>query len=147
MTELVGERRSERQEPVAPAGYRNGHSKPRRLSMTAGTTEVSRLRVRDPEQRLESRLMSLFVRRTEEVGALLPQLYLEACSGMAHRSRLRRSSGCGRSGSWSMRGEEPTAGSSRCSTSTIFAGQRQLFLQVIAKVIGSSILAPYYISV
>ena len=77
VTELLGRRKSERRDPVdAPAGYRNGHGKTRRLSMMAGTIEVSRPRVRDLEQRFESRLLPLFVRRTEQVGELLPQLYL-----------------------------------------------------------------------
>jgi len=77
VTELLGRRKSERRDPVdASAGYRNGHGKTRRLSMMAGTIEVSRPRVRDLEQRFESRLLPLFVRRTEQVGELLPQLYL-----------------------------------------------------------------------
>ena len=54
VTELLGRRKSERRDPVdASAGYRNGHGKPRRLSMMAGTIEVSRPRVRDLEQRFE----------------------------------------------------------------------------------------------
>jgi putative transposase len=44
--------------------------------MMAGTIEVRRPWVRDLEQRFESRLLPLFVRRTEQVGELLPQLYL-----------------------------------------------------------------------
>jgi transposase-like protein len=60
----------------APEGYRNGHGKPRRLSMMAGTIDLKRPRVRGLEQRFESRILPLFVRRTEQVGELLPQLYL-----------------------------------------------------------------------
>ena len=44
--------------------------------MMAGTIEVKRPRVRRLEQRFESRLLPLFVRRTEAVSELLPQLYL-----------------------------------------------------------------------
>jgi putative transposase len=44
--------------------------------MMAGTIEVKRPRVRGLEQRFESRLLPLFVRRTEAVSELLPQLYL-----------------------------------------------------------------------
>ena len=44
--------------------------------MMAGTIEVRRPWVRDLEQRFESRLLPLSVRRTEQVGELLPQLYL-----------------------------------------------------------------------
>ena len=77
VTELLGRGKSERRAVVdAPVGYRNGHGKTRRLSMMAGTIEVKRPRVRGLEQRFESRLLPLFVRRTEQVAELLPQLYL-----------------------------------------------------------------------
>jgi len=76
-TDLLGRGKSVRRALVhAPAGYRNGHGKTRRLSMMAGTIEVKRPRVRGLEQRFESRLLPLFVRRTEQVAELLPQLYL-----------------------------------------------------------------------
>jgi putative transposase len=77
VTELLGRRKSQRRAAVdAPAGYRNGRGKKRRLSMMAGTMEVRRPRVRGLEQRFESRILPLFVRRTREVAELLPQLYL-----------------------------------------------------------------------
>jgi putative transposase len=77
VTELLGRQKSERRPAVEAAeGYRNGHGKPRRLSMTAGTITVRRPRVRGLEARFESRVVPLFKRRTEEVGELLPQLYL-----------------------------------------------------------------------
>jgi putative transposase len=77
VTELLGRGKSERRAVVdGPAGYRNGHGKTRRLSMMAGTIELKRPRVRGLEQRFESRLLPLFVRRTEAVSKLLPQLYL-----------------------------------------------------------------------
>lgn len=77
ITELLGRRKSERRAAVDGAvGYRNGYGKPRRISMMAGTIVVNRPRVRDLEERFESRILPLFKRRTEEVGALLPQLYL-----------------------------------------------------------------------
>lgn len=77
VTEVLGRRKSERREVVdAPVGYRNGHGKERRISMMAGTMEVKRPRVRGLEERFESRILPLFVRRTKEVGELLPQLYL-----------------------------------------------------------------------
>lgn len=60
----------------APVGYRNGHGKPRRLSLMSGTITVRRPRVRGLEGRFESRVLPLFKRRTQEVGALLPELYL-----------------------------------------------------------------------
>jgi transposase-like protein len=77
ITELLGRRKSERRAAVDGAvGYRNGYGKPRRISMMAGTIVVRRPRVRDLEERFESRILPLFKRRTEEVGELLPQLYL-----------------------------------------------------------------------
>lgn len=77
VTALVGRRKSERRQSVdAPAVYRNGHSKARKLAMMGGTIEVHRPRVRGLEERFESRILPLFRRRTQEVGELLPQLYL-----------------------------------------------------------------------
>lgn len=77
VTELLGRVKSARRAAVdeAPA-YRNGHGKPRKLSMTCGTIEVKRPRVRGLEERFESKLLPLFKRRTKEVGEMLPQLYL-----------------------------------------------------------------------
>jgi len=77
VVELLRRRKSERRAAIdAPAGYRNGHGRRRRLSMMAGTIELRRPRVRGLEQRFESRILPLFVRRTEQVAELLPQLYL-----------------------------------------------------------------------
>jgi putative transposase len=78
VTALVGRVKSERR-PIIEEGapvYRNGHGKPRRLSMTCGTVEVRRPRVRGLEKRFESNVLPLFKRRTEQVGDLLPRLYL-----------------------------------------------------------------------
>lgn len=83
VTELIGRRRYERRDEVdAAVVYRNGHGKPRRLSMSCGTITVQRPRVRGLEERFESRILPLFKRRTEQVGELLPQLYLH---GLAQR--------------------------------------------------------------
>jgi transposase-like protein len=74
---LLGRGRYERRETVDPvAGYRNGFGKPRRLSLSSGTIVVRRPRVRGLTERFESRLLPAFKRRTEEVGRLLPELYL-----------------------------------------------------------------------
>ena len=75
--ELLGRTRYTRRGAVdAPAGYRNGFGKPRRLSMSNGTITLRRPRVRGLEERFESRLLPAFKRRTAEVGRLLPELYL-----------------------------------------------------------------------
>jgi transposase-like protein len=80
--ELLGRARYERRSALdAPRGYRNGYGKPRRLSLSNGTIMLRRPRVRGLEQRFESRLLPAFKRRTEEVGRLLPELYLH---GLAH---------------------------------------------------------------
>lgn len=77
VTELLGRPKSARRAPVdAPRGARNGHGKARKLALMNGTITVQRPRVRDLEERFVSRLLPLFQRRTPEVSALLPELYL-----------------------------------------------------------------------
>ena len=77
VTELLGREKSECRSTVDSAeGYRNGYGKPRRLAMSSGTITLRRPRVRGVEERFESRVLPLFARRTKELGALLPQLYL-----------------------------------------------------------------------
>lgn len=78
LTELLGRGKSERRATVvdAPPGLRNGHGKPRALSTPVGTVTVRRPRARNLETRFVSRILPLFTRRTVEVGALLPELYL-----------------------------------------------------------------------
>lgn len=74
---LLGRGRYERRTAVdAVPGYRNGHGPPRRLALMSGTVTLRRPRVRGLEARFESRVLPLFKRRTREVGALLPELYL-----------------------------------------------------------------------
>jgi putative transposase len=77
VTELLTRSKHERRAAVdAPRGYRNGYGKPRRLTLSCGTIEVRRPRVRDLDERFESRLLPLFAKRTKQVGELLPELYL-----------------------------------------------------------------------
>jgi putative transposase len=74
---LLARARYERRVGVdAPVGYRNGFGKSRRLSLSNGTITLRRPRVRGLNERFESRLLPAFKRRTEEVGRLLPELYL-----------------------------------------------------------------------
>ncbi|HEY7820537.1 MAG TPA: IS256 family transposase [Vicinamibacteria bacterium] len=81
VTELLGRGHYERGAVVdATAGWRNGYGKARKVSMMAGTITVRRPRVRGLEERFESRLLPLLVRRTKEVGELLPELYLHGLS-------------------------------------------------------------------
>jgi transposase-like protein len=77
VTELLGRSKSERRQPVdAPSGYRNGHGKPRNLSLSCGTVTVRRPRVRELDERFESKILPFFARHTKQVGELLPELYL-----------------------------------------------------------------------
>ncbi|MFQ5861428.1 MAG: IS256 family transposase [Dehalococcoidia bacterium] len=77
LTEFLGRARSARRFLVeSRPGYRNGHGKPRRLTLGAGTVEVRRPRVRSTEERFQSRVLPLFVRQSTKVRDLLPQLYL-----------------------------------------------------------------------
>jgi transposase-like protein len=77
VTTWLGRPKSARRAAVdAPAGYRNGYGKPRKLALTCGTITVRRPRVRKLAERFVSRVLPLFQRRSKEVGELLPRLYL-----------------------------------------------------------------------
>ena len=77
---LLGRGKSARRTAASRVGYRNGYGKPRQLALTSGTITVQRPRVRDLDERFVSRVLPLFQRRTREVGALLPELYLHGLS-------------------------------------------------------------------
>lgn len=84
VTELLGRQKSERRADQGridfPQGNRNGHGKARKLGMMNGTVTVRRPRVRDLEERFESRILPLFKRQSKEVRSLLPELYLHGLS-------------------------------------------------------------------
>ena len=65
VTEFLGRAKHQRR-GVVMQGYRNGYGKPRRLTMRLGIVTVRRPRVRDLDERFESRLLPLFTRRTGE---------------------------------------------------------------------------------
>ena len=93
VTEFLGRTRPvRRSESDNDAGYRNGYAPSRRLTLSSGTIRVRRPRVRDTEERFESRLLPLFVHRTREVADLIPELYLHGLSegdfGLALRGLL-----------------------------------------------------------
>lgn len=91
VTEFLGRGKSQRQAEVAPVrlGYRNGYGKPKRVALTAGTITVRRPRMRNLAERFESRVLPLFKRRTAELGAMLPQLYLHGLSSGDFELALR----------------------------------------------------------
>jgi putative transposase len=77
VTEFLGRAKSQRRSGMdAAPGYRNGHGKPRRLTLSMGTITVRRPRVRDLEERFESQVLPLFAKRSREVDGLIPELYL-----------------------------------------------------------------------
>jgi putative transposase len=77
LTAVLGREKSERRAGIDPApGYRNGHGKPRKLTLGCGTIEVRRPRARDLEDRFESRVLPLFMTRGREIDKLLPELYM-----------------------------------------------------------------------
>ena len=83
VTEFLGGRRKSQRKSSAegdPKGYRNGYGRPRNLTLASGTVEVRRPRVRDVEERFESRVLPLFERRTKESAELVVQLYLHGLS-------------------------------------------------------------------
>ena len=74
---FLGRKKSERLTMVDGApGYWNGHGKPKKFSVMNGTITVRRPRVRETEERFESKIIPFFKRRSKEVGQLLPELYL-----------------------------------------------------------------------
>lgn len=81
VTEFLGRIKSERRRAVDDGGgYRNGYGERRKLTLSSGTIELRRPRVRGLEQRFESRILPLFKRRSNEVSELLPELYLHGLS-------------------------------------------------------------------
>jgi putative transposase len=76
VVELLGRGKSERKQLDAVPGYRNGYGKPRKLTTKCGTITLRRPRQRGLEERFESRVLPLFVKRTNEVAGTLPELYL-----------------------------------------------------------------------
>ena len=82
VTEFLGRGKSERIRKVvdSESGYRNGHGKPKRFAMLAGTIVVRRPRVRHTDERFESMVLPLFRRRSRELGEMLPELYLHGLS-------------------------------------------------------------------
>lgn len=74
---FLGRKKSERVKLIdGTHGYRNGYGKPKRFALMNGTITVQRPRVRGTEEHFESKIMPYFMRRSKEVGQLLPELYL-----------------------------------------------------------------------
>tara|TARA_Y100000031_G_scaffold129985_1_gene149404 strand:- start:52 stop:1296 length:1245 start_codon:yes stop_codon:yes gene_type:complete len=81
VTEFLGRAKSARRSALdGVPGYRNGYGKPRRLTLSSGTIQVRRPRVRNADDRFESRVLPLFARRSKKVADLIPELYLHGLS-------------------------------------------------------------------
>jgi putative transposase len=78
--ELLGRQRYERRVAEEPAVYRNGHGRVRSLSTRCGVVQVRRPRARGLDEPFESRVLPLFMKRTQDINACLPQLYLHGLS-------------------------------------------------------------------
>jgi putative transposase len=81
-----GERKSNRSEQ---AGYRNGYGKRRRFTMSLGTIEIRRPRVRNLDERFVSKVLPMFRRQSQEVRGLLPELYLHGLASGDFELALR----------------------------------------------------------
>jgi transposase-like protein len=90
VTEWLGREKSERKgNPTEQPGYRNGYGKQRRFTLSMGTIEIRRPRVRNLDERFESRVLPLFKRQTQEVRELIPELYLHGLASGDFELALR----------------------------------------------------------
>src|SRR5207237_8092203 len=82
VTEWLGREKSERRgNAKEQPGYRNGYGKRRRFTLSLGTIEIRRPRVRNLDERCESRVVPLFKRQTKKVQDLNQRLYIPGMAG------------------------------------------------------------------
>lgn len=90
VTEWLGREKSERKgNALEQPGYRNGHGKRRRFTLSAGTIEIRRPRVRDLGERFISKVLPFFKRQTKQVRDLIPELYLHGLASGDFEMALR----------------------------------------------------------
>lgn len=90
VTEWLGREKSERKQNVLEQpGYRNGYGRTRRFTMSIGTVEIRRPRVRDLGERFESRVLPLFKRQSKQVREVIPELYLHGLASGDFELALR----------------------------------------------------------
>src|SRR5437879_6262422 len=90
VTEWLGREKSERRgNAKEQPGYRNGYGKRRRFTLSLGTIEIRRPRVRNLDERFESRVLPLFKRQTKQVRDLIPELYLHGLASGDFELALR----------------------------------------------------------
>jgi transposase-like protein len=96
VSEWLGREKSERKvHPLEQPGYRNGYGKRRRFKMSVGTVEIRRPRVGSLDERFESRILPMFKRQSEQVRALIPELYLHGLASGDFELALREMLGEG----------------------------------------------------
>ena len=96
VSEWLGRKKSERKvNPSEQAGYHNGYGKRRRFTMSLGTIEIRRPRVRNLDERFESKILPMFKRQSQEVRGLLPELYLHGLASGDFELALRQLLGDG----------------------------------------------------
>lgn len=67
VSEWLGREKGERKVKAdEQPGYRNGYGRPRRLTMSLGTVEIQRPRVRDLSERFKSKVLPMFKRQTKK---------------------------------------------------------------------------------
>ena len=90
VSEWLGREKSERKvSPFEQPGYRNGYGKTRRFTMSLGTVEIRRPRVRNLDERFVSKVLPMFKRQTEAVRGLIPELYLHGLASGDFELALR----------------------------------------------------------
>lgn len=96
VSEWLGREKGQRKtNPLEEPGYRNGYGKARRFTLSVGTVEIRRPRVRNLDERFTSRVLPLFKRQTRQVRDLLPELYLHGLAGGDFELALRGLLGAG----------------------------------------------------
>lgn len=90
VSEWLGREKSERKgNGLEQPGYRNGYGKTRRFTMSLGTVEIQRPRVRDLGERFKSQVLPMFKRQTKQVRELIPELYLHGLASGDFELALR----------------------------------------------------------
>lgn len=96
VTEWLGRAKGERKmNPSEQLGYRNGYGKKRRFTLSMGTIEIRRPRVRNLDERFESKILPMFKRQSQEVRGLIPELYLHGLASGDFELALRELLGQG----------------------------------------------------
>jgi putative transposase len=91
LSEWLGRKKSERKaNAVEQPGYRNGYGRARRFAMSLGTIEICRPRARDLGERLVSKVLPMFKRQSQQVGDLIPELYLHGLASGDFELALRQ---------------------------------------------------------